>query len=90
MSDKLPEDNRSDDKKPGTDEPWFDRAAALVKDIGEQGMEHPSSQNVLIGAALGFMLGTTVYESLGFLWGAFIGAALAIAYELEKQDKQEP
>lgn len=79
-------DNPSDDKKPGKGDPWLDRATALVKDISKQGMEHPSSQNVLIGAAFGFLLGTTAYESLGFLWGALIGAALGIAYELEKQE----
>lgn len=68
---------------------WFDRAVALVKEIGDQGMEHPSTQNVLIGAALGFMVGTTVWESLGFLWGAFLGAALGVAYELDQEDKRD-
>ena len=66
---------------------WFDRAMALVKDISEQGMEHPSAQNVLIGAALGFAVGLTIWESLGFLWGGFLGAALGVAYELEQQDQ---
>lgn len=73
---------------------WFDRAMALVKDISEQGMEHPSAQNVLIGAAFGFAIGLTIWESLGFLWGSFMGAAVGIAYELEQQDqtndKDEP
>ncbi len=73
---------------------WFDRAMALVKEISKQGMGHPSSQNVLIGAAFGFAVGMTIWESLGFLWGGFLGAALGIAYELEQQDqnndKDEP
>ena len=81
MGDNLPEDD-----KPEEQATWFDRASALVKDMSEQGMEHPSSNNVLIGAALGFAAGILVFEELGFLWGAFIGAALAIAYELEKQE----
>jgi len=80
MSDNLPDDRKT----------WFDRASDLVKAMSEQGMQHPSSNNVLIGAALGFGLGMTVFDSLGFIWGAFIGAGIAIAYELEKQDRQEP
>ena len=53
-----------------------------------------TAQNVLIGAALGFAVGLTIWESLGFLWGGFLGAALGVAYELEQQDqnndKDEP
>lgn len=70
------------------EEAWIDRAMALVKDISEQGMEHPSAQNVLIGASLGFAVGLTIWESLGFLWGGFLGAALGVAYELEHQDQR--
>ena len=81
MSDNLPGDQEPDKK---TD--WFERASELVKDMSEQGMEHPSSNNVLTGAAIGFALGMFVFDSLGFLWGAFIGAGIAIAYELEKQE----
>ncbi|MEM7700888.1 MAG: hypothetical protein AAF251_03020 [Pseudomonadota bacterium] len=79
MSDNLPEDD-----KPQEEATWFDRASALVKNMSKQGMKHPSSNNVLVGAAIGFALGMTVFDSLGFLWGAFIGAGIAIAYELEK------
>ncbi|MEO0417569.1 MAG: hypothetical protein AAF249_01800 [Pseudomonadota bacterium] len=81
MSDDLP-----DEKGPQDQENWFDRASALVKDMGEQGMDHPSSNSVLTGAAIGFAAGMFVFDSLGFLWGAFIGAAIAIAYELENKD----
>lgn len=80
------DDNLSDDQTPKEPESWVDRASALVKDMSEQGMEHPSSNNVLVGAALGFMAGLVVFDDLGFIFGAFIGAAIAISLELEKQE----
>lgn len=74
------------DPTPEKDEPWADRAQALVKDMGEQGLEHPSSKNVLTGAAIGFFVGMMMFDDLGFLWGAFLGALIGIAYELQNQD----
>lgn len=78
-------DSMSDDQTPKKPESWFDRASALVKDMSKQGMEHPSSKTVLVGAALGFTAGLVFFDDLGFIFGAFIGATIAIYVELEKQ-----
>ncbi|MEL6528671.1 MAG: hypothetical protein AAGK01_05505 [Pseudomonadota bacterium] len=72
MSDQDPEQND-----------LLNRAELEVKAMWEQGMEHPSTQPVLIGAAIGFAIGIVLFDGAWFLT-AFAGAAFALYNRLEK------
>ena len=74
------------DQNPDQDQNWADRAQALVKDMGKQGLDHPSSSRVLTGAAIGCVLGIFIFDAFGFILGAANGGLIAIAIELKNQE----
>ncbi len=59
------------------------RAETEVKAMLAEGLGHPSTQPVLIGAAIGFMIGIVVFDGTWFLT-ALAGAAFALYTRLEK------
>ena len=74
------------DQNPDQNKRWIDRMLGLVKDMGEQGLDHPSSSRVLTGAAIGCVLGIFIFDAFGFILGAANGGLIAIAIELKNQE----
>lgn len=59
------------------------RAEIEVKAMWAEGMDHPSTQPVLIGAAIGFAIGVVVFDG-AWLLTALIGAVFTLYTRLEK------
>ncbi|HSG33791.1 MAG TPA: hypothetical protein VLA37_04590 [Sphingomonadaceae bacterium] len=61
----------------------IEAAKSEISAMGKQGMDHPSTKPVLIGAAIGAAVG---YFLLGGSWflGLFVGAAIALYQRIKK------
>ena len=70
-------ENRNDPKE------LIEAAKTEITAMGKQGIDHPSSKPVLVGAAIGAVVG---YFLLGGSWfvGLLVGAAIALYQRIKK------
>ena len=65
-----------------SDPDWVEEAKNEIVGMGKQGMKHPSTKPVLLGAGIGALVGATVVG--GWLLGGVAGAGVALYTRIKK------
>lgn len=78
MNDIRPNDDRHED-----DQDILQDAKSEISDMAKDGPKHPSTKPVLIGAAIGVVVGVVAFDGAWFL-GLLVGAAIALYMRIKK------
>ena len=68
---------------PRKDENLVEAAKTEISQMAKQGLDHPSSKPVIIGALIGAAVGWAVLDGAWFL-GLLVGALIALYQRLKK------
>ncbi|MEQ8310331.1 MAG: hypothetical protein RIA72_06505 [Sphingopyxis sp.] len=70
--------------RPNPEEPTLlERSIEEAKAMGRQGMDHPSTRPVLIGGAIGGLVGLAI-DMISWPVGLFAGAAIALVMQVKR------
>lgn len=71
------------DLKPDEEKDWVEDAKTEISEMAKDGPDHPSTKPVVIGAAIGALVGVIAFDGAWFL-GLIVGAAIALYMRIKK------
>ncbi len=81
--DEQPGDNPPEDRRPEDEQDLLEDAKSEISEMAKAGPDHPSTKPVLIGAAIGVVVGIVAFDGAWFL-GLLVGAAIALYMRIKK------
>ncbi|MDJ0641345.1 MAG: hypothetical protein QNJ15_00875 [Erythrobacter sp.] len=76
-------DIKPQDDKPEDEQDLLEDAKSEISEMAKDGASHPSTKPVLIGAAIGVVVGVVAFNGAWFL-GLLVGAAIALYMRIKK------
>ncbi len=82
-NDDQPDDKPPEDRQPEDEQDLLEDAKSEISEMAKAGPNHPSTKPVLIGAAIGVVVGIVAFDGAWFL-GLVVGAAIALYMRIKK------